>query len=944
MLEATGSEVGAFGCFFVRCKGGKVCKSGKCVDKDPCSAKHCGTGKICRNGECVCNRGQEKNGKCVEDDDKCPAKPCSRDKICKRGKCVCESGIQFGSKCYGGVDKCKGVDCDHGRVCKNGKCICKYGYHEFGSKCVVCKDPKKFDDCATKCPPTCGDFHPYCIKSCDSSKYCVCPRGYVEHGNSCVKPDQCPGYCHGKICPPGYKCYGSKCVKSDPCYMVKCEKGKVCKDGKCVCAHGYEDFRGKCVKCHLPKVFNDCATNCPASCENLHPSCTKDCSRDRYCVCPKGKVLKTKSDNSYCVYPKECPRYACYNIECPKHSYCKDGKCICDENYVWKGDKCVDPCQWIKCGFGKECKWGKCVCKKGFNEFYGKCVQCFPPKVFKSCVTRCPASCENLYPFCTKDCSRDRYCVCPDGTVLKTKDDSSSCISPEECPRYCYGKICPHDHKCYDKKCVKSDPCKKVVCPDHSKCENGKCVCDERYQWKDHKCVAICFHPKIYKDCPTACPPTCDDLNPSFCTDNCRPGVNCICKHGYVEKSKTNNRCVRKESCPGYCDGKICAHEYKCYKDKCVPEDPCKNVECPDYSECKNGKCVCDRGYQRKHDKCVAICSHPKQYDECPTACPPSCDGSNTRFCTTVCRPGVNCVCKPGYVEKSKKDSRCTRKENCPRYCDGKICDYGYKCYKNKCVPDDPCYGIKCTPNSKCKYGKCVCFDGYIKKGDLCIDDPCHVIDCEPDRYCKLGKCVCRSGFIEHNDKCVKCNKPKVFDSCATRCPASCDDLRPRFCTTKCDYNKYCVCPEGYVQKSRKDDYCVRREHCPRYCDGRICAPGYECIDDECSRTDSCKNKDCPYHSKCVDGKCVCKDGYYLRRGRCVDLCRFRKCPDHSECKYGECECEHGYYMKRGKCYNDEKKCGWFSECPDNYYCKNNYCYCKDPHGKGCQDIIIIED
>lgn len=57
--------------------------------------------------------------------------------------------------------------------------------------------------------------------------------------------------------------------------------------------------------------------------------------------------------------------------------------------------------------------------------------QCSDGKVFKSCGTACPRTCDNLGEFliCTRNCVIG--CFCPSGTV---ENGDNGCVQPSDCP------------------------------------------------------------------------------------------------------------------------------------------------------------------------------------------------------------------------------------------------------------------------------------------------------------------------------------------------------------------------------------------------------------------------------------------------------------------------------------------------------------------------------
>ncbi|KAK2575929.1 hypothetical protein KPH14_007292 [Odynerus spinipes] len=61
----------------------------------------------------------------------------------------------------------------------------------------------------------------------------------------------------------------------------------------------------------------------------------------------------------------------------------------------------------------------------------------------------------------------------------------------------------------------------------------------------DCKSPRRCSRNEQWTDCGTACPPTCEDPNPSICTEQCVIG--CQCKPGYLRNA--NRRCVKESEC-----------------------------------------------------------------------------------------------------------------------------------------------------------------------------------------------------------------------------------------------------------------------------------------------------------------------------------------------------------------------------------------------------------
>lgn len=64
--------------------------------------------------------------------------------------------------------------------------------------------------------------------------------------------------------------------------------------------------------------------------------------------------------------------------------------------------------------------------------------------------------------------------------------------------------------------------------------------------------LSACPATKIFQNCPTACPKTCNDLNPSFCIEVCPVDKYCVCREGMVQlTSEVDSPCVVPSQCPG---------------------------------------------------------------------------------------------------------------------------------------------------------------------------------------------------------------------------------------------------------------------------------------------------------------------------------------------------------------------------------------------------------
>ncbi|XP_077974246.1 zonadhesin-like isoform X2 [Styela clava] len=477
----------------------------------------------------------------------------------------------------------------------------------------------------------------------------------------------------------------------------------------------------------------------------------------------------------------------------------------------------------------------------------------------------------------------------------------------------CAAVLCMAGQICIDGRCVDSDTCSSPCAPGQV-CEDGRCVC-RIGDFHNGRCVT-CPPGKIFRACPSNCPPTCEKPFPQACTLECNLDRFCVCPDGLLEH---NGGCVKRDQCPNKCPAnKIpvpCATICQPNCDDPNPFGLCLGV-CN-----KEDPCVCREGYierSRNDDTCIrkehchGKCPANKIPVACATICQPNCDDPNPiGICLGVCNKEDPCVCREGYIERSRNDVTCIRKEHCPG-----------ECHANKIAV--PCATI-CQPN---------------------CDDP------NPIGIClgvcnKEDPCVCREGYIEksrNDDTCIRkehcsgeCGFAQKPTTCASFCPPTCQNPGPSICVDACDPSKKCVCREGYVQVSNHDTRCTLLRNCPRPhpCDTKKCPPGSVCIDGKCQ----CRRR-CPPNEHCLNGICECLPGHYRKKGVCVPYktCPIY-CPPNSICENGRCVCEKGYEWRGNKCVEKCRK----QICGDHGECRNGKCVCfkgyeLDKSGK-CVDI-----
>uniref|UniRef100_A0A5F9CHJ0 protein disulfide-isomerase n=1 Tax=Oryctolagus cuniculus TaxID=9986 RepID=A0A5F9CHJ0_RABIT len=138
------------------------------------------------------------------------------------------------SACFGPCARCSGPE--------ESNCLqCKKGWALHHLKCV------DIDECGTE------------RATCAADQFCVNTEGSYECRDCAKACLGCmgagPGRC--KKCSPGYQQVGSKCLDVDECETVVCpgqdERCENTEGGyRCVCAEGYKQVGGLCVKEQVP--------------------------------------------------------------------------------------------------------------------------------------------------------------------------------------------------------------------------------------------------------------------------------------------------------------------------------------------------------------------------------------------------------------------------------------------------------------------------------------------------------------------------------------------------------------------------------------------------------------------------------------------------------------------------------------------------------------------
>lgn len=212
------------------------------------------------------------------------------------------------------------------------------------------------------------------------------------------------------------------------------------------------------------------------------------------------------------------------------------------------------------------------------------------------------------------------------------------------------------------------------------------------------------------------------------------------------------------------------------------------------------------------------------------------------------------------------------------------------------------------------------------------------MIGCGVNQILSNGQCCCITGFYPVKGICGQCEWNEVYDQGLGICRVPCDSKHIY------DISKQeCVCLPQYHQLA--DGSCglctiySTYEPITQTC---VCNPGYILNLGLCTPA-------CNTYEKWVNGKCICKDGYYLIGYSC-GVCppqqtydaTYRIC--HSPCKINEvwdpiiraCRCLPGYYLIGGICSQCDPK-------TQNYNQKSQCCDCisgyQKQSGQGCNGV-----
>ena len=399
--------------------------------------------------------------------------------------------------------------------------------------------------------------------------------------------------------------------------------------------------------------------------------------------------------------------------DCNYSGSCKDGVCVCDENYG--GNNCtINLCSDISCGNGI-CSDGICKCNPGFE--YDDNNSCNNNKCRNN---KCGQNDEAPRGRCvvSSDPNEDGTCICNTGWI-GDKCDRNLCknvVVDSQTKKISYVDKCKNNSFCdiQTGKCIcnvlYNDDLKTPIMDENgdysknsdlywtgNKCDLNRCISDGKYKCNNGSCdleTGQCSCDKevgysIDDNCKNnLCPGGKDGCGEGICVgpiNNDRNQFECKCNEGWFKDASgicSKNDCIEKDSSNNYVkDGQT-----GLYKQRCNP----KVSKCVLDENNNFKKCECNEYHDRSKpdlETCDICKSYYTNYPDCNYI---QCDNDEVNsYVDSVseeCR--VNkCVepsgCKIGYSAISVGDKRFRCKTNNSFQCRNDGCKEGYH-YKSK--------------------------------------------------------------------------------------------------------------------------------------------------------------------------------------------------------------------------------------------------------------------
>ena len=205
----------------------------------------------------------------------------------------------------------------------------------------------------------------------------------------------------------------------------------------------------------------------------------------------------------------------------------------------------------------------------------------------------------------------------------------------------------------------------------------------------------------------------------------------------------------------------------------------------------------------------------------------------------------------------------------------------------DSCRFDAHCRSL--VSNSKCHKSKCVCQAGYVAKGkrrciaihttttitttiqfDSALDDPCqsdiNCIGLVENAICLNGICVCQEGYVPIGR--FSCIPEDITTIPTTTSTLIFDSGLGDFCQSSINcaglvgnalcVNGICVCREGYVANGRFS--CILEERTTTPSTTTMSIYYDSLLGDSCQSNDNCDGL--VANAICLDDTCVCRNGY----------------------------------------------------------------------------------
>jgi hypothetical protein len=235
----------------------------------------------------------------------------------------------------------------------------------------------------------------------------------------------------------------------------------------------------------------------------------------------------------------------------------------------------------------------------------------------------------------------------------------------------------------------------------------------------------------------------------------------------------------------------------------------------------------------------------------------------------------------------------------CEEHWTGAMCD-------TSACPDN------CYENGLCMFGECLCGPQFF--GDNCEHERCPQ-DCAGNGYCFMGKCMCNDGFGGSN--CLlQTGSSKV--------------VRSKLESSKTSANSSTLAPAATSQLQLGEVQEISAASASS-------AVGESWQRKEGSSVRTCLNK-CNWRGKCVEGSCVCHDGYQGSDCSIQTICNGNGRLTESLLETGErlmtCVCDEGF---GGRDCERQLVCA-HATCSGNGVCQHGSCACNAGFsGHSCQ-------